>query len=70
MFFTLKTSAMERGKRGHKMDHKLLKYMSKKNADMGEARVVENPEKNAAVFDGPIGQRELNCLVLSAYYSA
>ena len=57
---------MERGKRGHKMDHKLLKYMSKKNADMGEARVVENPEKNAAVFDGPIGQRELNCLVLSA----
>ena len=61
---------MERGKRGHKMDHKLLKYMSKKNADMGEARVVENPEKNAAVFDGPIGQRELNCLVLSAYFSA
>ena len=47
-------SAMERGKRGHKMDHKLLKYMSKKNADMGEARVVENPEKNAAVFDGLI----------------
>ena len=56
MLFTLKTSAMERGERGHKMDHKLLKYLSKKMPTcVGEVRVVENPEKNSAVFDGPIG---------------
>jgi hypothetical protein len=40
MFFTLKTSAMERGKRGHKMGHILLKDMSKKSADMGVGTVL------------------------------